>query len=111
MDHRARVWVILGANVVERRMDTGFRGYPMLSEFGIMFGWQTQRSDSGGCGMRMRSLVFVRYTRCAVFSVRIEHPNNLQAINTHCHARKTIEEQGKTVKPKRYIGLDGFPIV
>src|ERR1035437_9634547 len=69
MDHRVRVWVILGANVVERRMDTGFRGYPRLSEFGMMFGWQTQRSDSGGCGMRMRSLVFVRYTRCAAFSV------------------------------------------
>ena len=42
---------------------------------------------------------------------RTEHPNNLQAINTHCHARKTQEEQGKTVKPKRHIGLDGFPIV
>lgn len=68
-DHRVRVWVIFGANVVERRTDTGFRGYPMLSEFGMMFGWQTQRSDSGGCGMRMRSLVFVRYTRCAASSV------------------------------------------
>jgi len=41
---------------------------------------------------------------------RTEHPNNLQAINTDCHVRKTQEEQGKTVKPKRYIGLDGFPI-
>ena len=42
---------------------------------------------------------------------RAEHLDNLQAINTHCHARKTQEEQGKTVKPKRHIGLDGFPIV
>jgi len=42
---------------------------------------------------------------------RAEHPNNLQAINSDCHARKTQEEQGKTVKPKRHIGLDGFPIV
>ena len=41
---------------------------------------------------------------------RTEHPNNLQAINTDCHARKTQEEQGKTLKPKRYIGPDGFPI-
>ena len=41
---------------------------------------------------------------------RTEHPNNLQAINSECHVRKTIEEQGKTVKPKRYIGADGFPI-
>jgi 5-methylcytosine-specific restriction protein A len=42
---------------------------------------------------------------------RTEHPNNLQAINADCHVRKTQEEQGKTVKPKRHIGLDGFPIV
>ncbi len=42
---------------------------------------------------------------------RIEHPNNLQAINSDCHAIKTQEEQGKTVKPKRHIGLDGFPVV
>jgi 5-methylcytosine-specific restriction protein A len=41
---------------------------------------------------------------------RAEHPNNLQAINSDCHVRKTQEEQGKTVKPKRYIGADGFPI-
>ena len=57
------------ANVVESLMDTGFPAYATLFKFGIMFGWQTQRSDSGGCGMRMGSLVFVRYTRCAVFSV------------------------------------------
>ena len=41
---------------------------------------------------------------------RAEHPDNLQAINSDCHAIKTQEEQGKTVKPKRIIGLDGFPI-
>ena len=39
--------------MVESRMDTGFPAYSMLFEFGIMFGWQTQRSDSGGCAMRM----------------------------------------------------------
>jgi 5-methylcytosine-specific restriction protein A len=41
---------------------------------------------------------------------RTEHPNNLQAINTHCHARKTQEEQGKTLRPKVRIGLDGYRI-
>ena len=58
-------------------MDTEFPGYSMLLKFGIMFGWQTQRSDSGGCGMRMRSLVFVRYTRCAVFLVIRKHVSSL----------------------------------
>ena len=42
---------------------------------------------------------------------RAEHSSNLQAINTQCHVRKTQEEQGKTFKPKRHIGLDGFPIL
>lgn len=37
-----------------------------------------------------------------------EHPNNLQAINSLCHERKTIEEKGHKVHPR--IGLDGFPI-
>src|SRR2546430_13766104 len=69
VDLREIVWVNFGANVVESRMDTGFPAYSMLFEFGIMLGWQTQRSDSGGCGMRMRSLVFVRFTRCAGSSV------------------------------------------
>ena len=44
-------------------------------------------------------------------NARTEHPDNLQAINSDCHVIKTQEEQGKTVKPKRHIGLDGFPIV
>ena len=34
-----------------------------------MSGWPFQRSDSGGCGMRMPSLGFVRKARCAVCSV------------------------------------------
>jgi hypothetical protein len=66
---RDLVWVILEANMVESLMDTGFPAYATLFKFGIMFGWKTQRSDSGGCGMGMRCLVFVRCTRCAVFSV------------------------------------------
>ena len=66
---RDLVWVILAVKVLESRMDSGFQAFLMLRNFGMMFGWQTQRSDSGGCGMHMRSLVFVRYTRCAASSV------------------------------------------
>lgn len=36
--------------------------------------------------------------------------DNLQAINTECHKRKTAEEQGKTFKPKVTTGFDGWPI-
>ena len=67
--HRDLVWVILQINVSENPMDTGLAACSMLLEFGIMFEWKTQRSDSGDCGMHMRSLVFVRSTRCAVSSV------------------------------------------
>ena len=41
---------------------------------------------------------------------QIDHPSNLRAINKDCHERKTIEENGGTPKPKRMIGLDGFPV-
>ena len=41
---------------------------------------------------------------------RTEHPNNLQAINSVCHERKTIEEQGKRARKFTKIGLDGYPI-
>ena len=41
---------------------------------------------------------------------QIDADSNLQSINTDCHARKTIEDRGGTPKPKRIIGLDGFPI-
>jgi hypothetical protein len=41
-------WVILGVNVDENRMDIGFLAFPTLLEVDIMFGWKTQRSDSGG---------------------------------------------------------------
>lgn len=41
---------------------------------------------------------------------RIEDEANLQAINSDCHTRKTIEEQGKRVRTRTRIGLDGFPI-
>src|SRR3989304_4576309 len=47
-------------------MDTGSSAYSMLFKLGMMFGWQIQRSERGGCGMRMHSPDFDRYTRCAV---------------------------------------------
>ena len=41
---------------------------------------------------------------------RIEHPDNLQAINAVCHERKTVEEQDKSLRRRVRIGLDGFPV-
>ncbi len=38
---------------------------------------------------------------------RIDHPSNLQAINSDCHKRVTAEQQGKSLRPR--IGLDGWP--
>lgn len=35
--------------------------------------------------------------------------NNLRAINKECHKKKTAAEQGRTLKPVIYIGLDGYP--
>lgn len=35
---------------------------------------------------------------------------NLASINDECHKRETILENGGTYRPRRYIGLDGFPI-
>ena len=50
----------------ETRMDTGSSAFSMLLKLVMMFGWQIQPSESGGCGMHMRSAAFVRYIRCAV---------------------------------------------
>ena len=36
--------------------------------------------------------------------------DNLQCINSECHKRKTAEEQGRSIKDKVMIGLDGFPV-
>jgi len=41
---------------------------------------------------------------------QIDDPSNLQAINADCHERKGIEEYGGKAKPKRPIGIDGFPV-
>lgn len=47
-------------NVAENSMDIGFLAFPTLLDIYIMFGWKTQRSDSGGSRMRTHSPVFVR---------------------------------------------------
>lgn len=39
-----------------------------------------------------------------------DDPSNLQAINKECHKRETASEQGRTLKPKVNIGLDGWPV-
>lgn len=41
---------------------------------------------------------------------RIECDDNLQTINADCHKLKTAKEQGRSLKPKQTIGIDGFPI-
>ena len=41
---------------------------------------------------------------------RIESEGNLQTICTEAHKVKTAAEQGRTLKPKQTIGIDGFPI-
>jgi 5-methylcytosine-specific restriction enzyme A len=40
---------------------------------------------------------------------QIDADDNLQAINTDCHKRKTQEEQGRKVRA-RGVGPDGWPV-
>ena len=54
--------------MAERPIFVGFRACREVAEFGIMFRWLNQRSESGGCGMRMPSPGFVRNPRCAASS-------------------------------------------
>ena len=51
----------------------GFRAFREVAEFGIMFRWSDQPSESGGSGTRMPSPGFVRYRRCAGFSATPRH--------------------------------------
>ena len=37
--------------------------------------------------------------------------DNLQSINKQCHKIKTAAEQGRNLKPKIQIGMDGLPIL
>jgi len=41
---------------------------------------------------------------------RIECDANLQTICHDAHKAKTAQEQGRTLKPKQTIGIDGFPL-
>src|ERR1019366_1500117 len=50
-------------------MDIGFSRFPKVVGSGIIFRWPIYRSDSGACGTRTRSPVFVPNPRCAVSSV------------------------------------------
>ena len=40
---------------------------------------------------------------------QIDDEENLAAINSECHKRKTQEEQGKAYRPRRGVGSDGWP--
>src|SRR2546429_7661278 len=55
-------------NLSGSRMDTGVQRFPSARDLFIMFEWQIQRSDCGGCGTRTRFPVFGRNPRCAVSS-------------------------------------------
>ena len=39
-----------------------------------------------------------------------EAMSNLQAINSECHKRETAAAQGRELKAKQRIGIDGYPI-
>jgi len=41
---------------------------------------------------------------------QMDHPSNLEAICTPCHATKTEAEQGKTKRVRRAAGPDGWPV-
>ena len=43
-------------------------------------------------------------------TAQINDELNLQAINSDCHVRKTLEDIGAEPKPRVRIGLDGFPV-
>jgi 5-methylcytosine-specific restriction protein A len=36
--------------------------------------------------------------------------NNLMSVSSACHQRITLQEQGKTIRLKVEIGLDGWPV-
>ena len=41
---------------------------------------------------------------------QIDHPSNLAAINAECHKRETAAEQGRMLRLRPVIGLDGYAI-
>jgi len=41
---------------------------------------------------------------------QMDHPDNLQCICAPCHLAKSAKETGRAYRPKRQIGLDGWPV-
>ena len=41
---------------------------------------------------------------------QMDHPSNLQSLHPDCHARKTAEDEGRTLRVKVQVGDDGWPI-
>ena len=39
-----------------------------------------------------------------------DDPSNLVALSHDCHLRMDAEEQGKALKPKSRISIDGYPV-
>src|SRR5258705_5797227 len=52
-------------NLAGSRMDTEVQTFPTALDLFIMFEWQIQRSDCGGCGTRTRFPASGRNPRCA----------------------------------------------
>ena len=40
-----------------------------------------------------------------------DDPANLRAVSNACHVKLSLQQQGKTYRPKVRIGIDGYPIV
>lgn len=40
---------------------------------------------------------------------QIDDDSNLEAVNADCHKRITAEQMGRKLRPKRTIGVDGWP--
>lgn len=41
---------------------------------------------------------------------QMDAESNLQAINRECHKRKSKEDEGKTLRPRKVIGPDGWAV-
>ena len=39
-----------------------------------------------------------------------DDPSNLQAICSPCHDEKTAKDEGRSYRPRRKIGADGWPV-
>src|SRR5207245_3535258 len=62
-------WVILGQDTAESCAFPSYFALPLGFESTMNVGWHEQRSEGGGCGVDIRSAVFVRNLQCAAFYV------------------------------------------